>query len=309
MEDALAMLARLRLGREEYCQRLLTMLILDGDYPRWNSRSHPSEPGARFLTELDTLSFGTAGAVPAVFVDEFDMPRRNEGERGCAPDYAVLWEDRLWLIELKTEGASHRRAQIPSYLELARHHYPDLRIDLTYLTPPMTVDAPALPPGTRFSHVAWEQAQELIAASWPTGDDSQRSAVEMLLAAVASIGSSWPEWRTEQLGEAQGADEPTVEVPRGDTSDDLTEALALAEATARDGVQRALDRAAKDLDSLQGLRLAVPQAICGSPGGSSLRHVMPWLWHGPTSGGGAITTAGADSDYELRFSRYDKPVC
>ncbi|GGO26786.1 hypothetical protein [Microbispora bryophytorum] len=33
-EDPLRLLGRLRLGREEYCQRLLTMLILGGPYPK-----------------------------------------------------------------------------------------------------------------------------------------------------------------------------------------------------------------------------------------------------------------------------------
>lgn len=33
-EDPASLLGRLKLGREEYCQRLLTMLILDGPYPR-----------------------------------------------------------------------------------------------------------------------------------------------------------------------------------------------------------------------------------------------------------------------------------
>ena len=35
LEDPVRLLGRLRLGREEYCQRLLTMLILAGPYPSW----------------------------------------------------------------------------------------------------------------------------------------------------------------------------------------------------------------------------------------------------------------------------------
>jgi len=52
------LLGRLRLGREEFRQRLLTMLILAGPYPKWNSRSRPSPAGVRFLKILDALSFG-----------------------------------------------------------------------------------------------------------------------------------------------------------------------------------------------------------------------------------------------------------
>ncbi|MFI7033518.1 hypothetical protein OHB01_25840 [Microbispora hainanensis] len=143
-EDPLRLLGRLRLGREEYCQRLLTMLILGGPYPRWNTPNAPSDRGARFLLELDALSFGTgAWDVRPQFVDEFDLPRRHDDEQGGAPDYAMLWPERLWMIELKTETASHRQGQLSGYLDLAEHHHPARRIDLTYLTPPMPHTPPA----------------------------------------------------------------------------------------------------------------------------------------------------------------------
>ena len=108
------LLKRLRLGREEYCQRLLTMLILDGGYPRWNTHSTPGPEGRAFLAALDRLSFGapvdeTDGAgnagddlADATFVDELDLPARPKDVRGCAPDYAVVTPSRLWLVELKT---------------------------------------------------------------------------------------------------------------------------------------------------------------------------------------------------------------
>ena len=86
MEDPHKLLRRLRLGREEYCQRLLTMLVLDGDYPRWNTRSTPSPAGLAFLRALDELSFGAAD-VPddAAFVDELDLPQAERGRAGvCA---------------------------------------------------------------------------------------------------------------------------------------------------------------------------------------------------------------------------------
>ena len=60
VEDPHELLRRLKLGREEYCQRLLTMLVLDADYPRWNTRNTPSPAGLTFLRALDELSFGAA---------------------------------------------------------------------------------------------------------------------------------------------------------------------------------------------------------------------------------------------------------
>ena len=310
MEDPIALLARLKLGREEFCQRLLTMLILDDAYPRWNTRSAPSPAGTRFLRELDALSFGAAGADPEVFVDEFDMPRRHESERGCAPDYAVLWDDRLWMVELKTEKASHRPAQIPGYFELAQHYYPDRRIDLTYLTPAMPLSPPPLRERSRFSHVTWEQVAELIRQVWADGDEPQRRAVEALTDVLDGVGSSWPAWRETRLAvtdlERDAAAHPQVDLP---TAQAEALALALAQATSRDGSQRALDRPFANLEELQGLRLSVREAIRAEPEGTPIRHVLPWLWDATSSGGKALTANGEQTGYELRLSRYMSPVC
>src|SRR4051812_34898540 len=60
MEDPDVLLRRLRLGREEYCQRLLTMLILDGAYPRWRC-----EVCSASSTALSDLSHASAlGGAP-----------------------------------------------------------------------------------------------------------------------------------------------------------------------------------------------------------------------------------------------------
>jgi hypothetical protein len=284
MEDPHALLRRLKLGREEYCQRLLTMLILDGDYPRWNTRSTPSPAGMAFLRALDELSFGAAD-VPddAVFVDELDLPRRSEDEPGCAPDYGVLAAERLWIIELKTERGSHRTGQVESYFELGRHHYPAARVDLTYLTPGMSAVGSGAPTGSRLAQVTWEQVMPLIDEAW-SGTTGLTAALHgALREAVASIGTSWTMWREKTLS-------------------DLTALSArLAKLTAQDGQQRALDYAAGSLGALQELRLAVRDEFRRpeSPFGA----VTPWLWNAETSGGQALTEAGRVHGYELRFSR------
>ena len=108
----------------------------------------------RFLQSLWELSrFGAWPAGEVVFVDEFDLPPRTDDERGGAPDYTVLWDDRLWVIELKTEAASHRQGQIFSYFELARHHHPDRLLEVTYLTPPLSVDPTPQVLAGRFAHL------------------------------------------------------------------------------------------------------------------------------------------------------------
>ena len=291
---------RLRLGREALLQRLLTSLILDGPYPRWNTRSMASPDGIVFLRSLWELSgFGGWPSAEVVFVDEFDLPRRTDDERGGAPDYAVLCNDRLWMIELKTEAASHRRDQIPSYFELARHHHPGLQLEVTYLTPPLSVDPTPQVLAGRFAHVTWDQVAPLITASWPEPTaPGQQQVVDGLIDAIARL----PEPPSEYLDSLRTAPamEPTVPDP-------ARQGLSAAEATAADGQQRALDHAASDLEDLQALRLELRDALAASPPDSPLRRVRPWLWATAT-GGRPMTAAGELTGAELRFSRYGKPL-
>ncbi|SDM25262.1 hypothetical protein SAMN05421869_13917 [Nonomuraea jiangxiensis] len=299
MEDPLHLLGRLRLGREEYCQRLLTMLIVGGPYPPWNSRSRPSPRGAWFLRSLDELSFGQSGwRTQPLFVDEFELRPRHDDEQGGAPDYAVLWADRLWMIELKTETSSHRRDQLTAYYALADHHHPGLGVDLTYLTPPFTFTPPAGQDCIRFAHVTWTQIFPLLRAVWGKGTDREQQVLTTLLQALESIGSNWSNWRAQRVGTTR--DEPP-------TIEDM--AMALAEATARDGQQRAVDYPTADLDLLQRLRMALRQTICTKPEQSPLRHVKAWLWNAATSGGTALSSSGRDVGFELRLSWYRKPAC
>lgn len=312
MEDPLQLLGRLKLGREEYCQRLLTMLILNGPYPKWNRSSTPSAAGSRFLEQLDALSFDSGmGPQPAVFVDEFDLPRRHELEKGCGPDWAMLWHDRLWIVELKTETGSHVPAQVPAYLEFARHYYPDLRIDLTYLTPAMVVSEPPLAGSSRFGQVTWDQVIGPIQDIWAAEDDAHSRTVQVLVAALQSIGTPWPSWRSDLLASARVA---TPERPPAVPFDPVAAAVALAEATSIDGQQRGLNWHAGSLEKLQAGRLSVREAISsaqasvGMESNAAMRRVLPWLWDETTSGGQALTEAGAETGYELRLSRYESPV-
>ena len=45
-------LPKMKPGREEYLQRMLTSLILGRSCPRWNTRNPPSTPGDSFLRDL-----------------------------------------------------------------------------------------------------------------------------------------------------------------------------------------------------------------------------------------------------------------
>ena len=281
MEDPDALRRRLKLGREEFCQRLLTMLILEADYPRWNAKSSPSPRGLSFLGALDTCSFGPSDLGEDVsFVDEFDLPARHPGERGCAPDWAVLDGQRLWLIELKTEVASHRKGQLASYFELARHHHPGSRLDLTYLTPPLELRDVEPPAECRLEHVTWDQVMPLVRDSWRDRTGVVARIVDALETALASIGTPWSTWRQERIDApvAAGLDQGIL--------------------TSRDGRQRAIDHEFGSLEEMQETRLALRDRLAGE--GSD---VQPWIWRAESSGGRPLTPTGERVGYELRLSR------
>jgi hypothetical protein len=208
----------------------------------------------------------------------------------------VIWSDRLWLIELKTEKGSHRATQIPGYFELARHHHPSCDIDLLYVTPPM--EAPYRSDIGRYAHLTWADLVEPIKRTWPMGTHpGQQEVLDGLIGAIDSLHQSPSTWRAA-VSAAALAPEPEV--------DPVAEALMAAELTAQDGVQRAVELLLASLDELLEVRLSVRDELAASAPGSALRHVVPWIWR-PESTGRPMTTAGGAFGRELRVSRYAAP--
>lgn len=317
-EDPAALLARRGLSREDFCQRLLTMLIVGGRYPRWNTPTTPSPAGRRFLDRLHRRSFGGALARDdgLVFVDEFDLPARVATEAGGAPDLAVLTRGRLWLIELNTERTGHRPGQIPEYYDLAHHYHRDRKVDITYVTPTMEVGCEPPGPWARFAHLVWDDVASDIVAVWgATTSAGKRALVDHLLSTVDELdtltGGAWrvavrqavAATATEAVRVGPRRAPPPIEPP----AEPVTRALRLASEVAADGQERALDYEPSDLEELQTLRLAVRDILCSSTH-LWIRQVTPWLWRLGCDGGDALTGAGAEVGYELRLSRAHGPV-
>jgi len=231
----------------------------------------------------EALHVGVLGADPGspcdVFVDEFELPRRHEAERSGWPDWAVLWPDRVWMVELKTEARSHRPDQLPHYLELGAHHYPHAAIDLTYLTGPLDKPAPEMRADQRYHHIVWNDVRPLIEEVWADDEPAAGAYVEAARELIASLGTPWTAWRAgwmTEVARAVEANEPAV------TRDELWELIA---ATANDGKQRTCDARIESGESLEDLRDRARDLIIAAPEGSVTKHVVPWIWSSQTSGG------------------------
>lgn len=321
-EDPTALWRRLKLGREEYLQRLVTTLILDGDAPPWNTPRSPGGSGQRFLQLLDDIAHGTPdvgrASIPAdAFVDEYLLPKLEDDATNGWPDWAVLWPDRAWVIELKTEAASHRPDQLPYYLRLAAAAHPGCSLDLTYITGPLTKPAPPLLEGQRYSHLTWEEVVPLIRDVWGRDTRPEVAAYVGMVTAIVSNLDELKPWEQRQLVLGPMTEEvarPAVEVgvalaeessttqPVISPSRDSTSLLDSARATAEDGQQRAVG--AHDPEELEALRDRALAEIRAVAPDDAVRFVLPWLWHAGRTGGRALTPEGGEFGYELRFSRY-----
>lgn len=319
---------RLKLGREEFLQRLVTSLIVGGDPPPWNTPRTPSEHGRRFLQLLDDLAHDngpaqTSVAEPELFVDEYLLPRLEEAAANGWPDWAVLWPNRVWVIELKTEAGSHREDQLPYYLLLAAAAHAGSKVDLTYITGPLSKPAPALASGQRYSHLTWDQVLPLIDAVWGDNERSEVAAyVAMAGTVIGNLSVLRPsEQRTQVLGLHP---EPSVPPPAPNlvsvstepverhrepgtfvsTRAEAVDLLDLARSTAADGRQRGVG--ASNPTQLEKLRDAARGAISELPADEMTRFVLPWLWNAERTRGSALTPEGDEFGYELRFSRYQQ---
>jgi len=279
-------LLRFKFGREEYCQRMLTSLILASPYPKWNSHSVPSAKGLEFLERLYRTTYEGELSTPLEFIDEFNLPAFEKEARDGAPDYAILTPDRLWIIELKTEAASHRKDQMPYYRTLARHQYPDLKLDLLYLTSDMARQDAGAFTDCRFAHLYWSEILDLIPGTWGESDNSE----EQLLAVALQ----------RELGNL-GRPSKTFTMEAAV----IREAIKLASDVQRDGKQEAVEVTAGGLEDLIDIRARIAEAIIRD---GEMPNVRPWIWYETSSGGKALTALGRSVGCELRLSRYKKVV-
>jgi hypothetical protein len=257
-----------------------------------------------------------------VFVDEYLLPRLEENAANGWPDWAVLWADRVWIIELKTEAGSHRADQLPYYLRLAAAAHPCRSLDLTYVTGPLSKPARALLEGQRYSHVTWDDVVPLIHETWGHDARPQVAAyVDMVNTLVSNLSRHKPSAQREivlgGLVEGPGpaaakdpADPGAIEEPSAPESHPVTapnaggSLLELARATATDGRQRAIG--APNPEELEALRDRALTEIGSLASSDNTRLVLPWLWDGTRTGGRALTPEGEEFGYELRFSRYKR---
>lgn len=279
-------LLKMKLGREEYLQRMLTSLILGRSYPRWNTRNPPSTSGDSFLRDLYKKTCGDELVGQLEFVDELELLAENSEEPSGAPDYAVFTPKELWIIELKTEAGSHRKQQLPLYARLARRLHPALHVSITYLTGPMARIETHQCEDVRIRHLFWVEVADLIAGHWSRSPNNEEQLLSMAV-----------------LREIEGLDSP-AQAFRKDAAV-VREVLKAAVRVQLTGNQAAVEFTPGGLQELHDLRLRIRDVLTRSEG---TKNVRPWIWNPTTSGGSAMTGLGSEVGYEIRLSRYQRSL-
>lgn len=289
-------------SREGLAQRLVSALVLGHEPVGWNYRGAPTWLGRVYLDRLDELAFGRRHDGDPLFVDELELLKRaGVDPKDASPDQAVLWDDRLLIIEMKTEKASHQPGQCEWYLDLGVHRHPGRRVDLIYLTGPMPPwRATYCPPGSTTTHVTWDAVDGLVQDVWADGTPQERDLAITLHRVVSRLTTPWAAAKREWLS---GPEEEAAEENATAPAEIAVDALEVALAVADDHLQRAIETHATDLEELGELRNRIAEQIDARSIGDG--HVRPWVWR-VASKGRPLTAMGRETGYEIRLSWYAK---
>lgn len=275
-------LLKLKLSREEYCQRSLTSLILRGPDPGHNKHERVSDAGHKFLTKLYTLTKGNGLGRELKFVNEIKLSGEKLEQPNGWPDYGVVTDRLLWIIELKTEAKSHKPSQLASYQALGKSNYPQHDFDLLYLTPEMNRISPSDFHDCRFAHFFWSEILKLIAGTWSGSPHAEeRRLCRVLVDELSDLGTVPGVFRSRR--------------------DVVGDALTIAANVQETGQQQAVEIVADGMEGLVELRSRIGRALERS---ADAPNVKPWIWNTESSGGKALTEMGSMVGFELRLSKY-----
>jgi hypothetical protein len=211
---------------------------------------------------------------------------------GC-PDFACGTEDRILIIELKTERGSYRARQASDYLRLARRLHPAAPIDFILLAGHRPRASPICDGQQRYAEMTWAQLPELLQVAVP---DSPLA--PQLAAFIASSLNPAPD-----LHEMTS---PSDQPPPSALLDDLIataadQALHIAPALQANPTDNSAERGIDVRFASNRDARAAEARIRGALTAAGYTSVTTWLWQ-RSSGGTPTTPAGRETGIELRLA-------
>jgi hypothetical protein len=304
-DPAVERLKLAKAGREWFAQYLLASLLLGQPPRRLNTAYRPVDRGHQLLRRLDPWSDPVAPAPDVFWEFRLDALLASKGNRW--PDLAARWPNRLLLIELKTEPGSVRKRQVDEYLALGLHNFPDLLVDLLYVTRDRVPSAPhGLANRARYATTTWDVIADAIDVVWadaPGGDGERAQRFAIWLREELLTGAPW----SNAAAHPSATTAPTVTAPASldGGPDRLAQGLQVAALVGADRRQRPvpLEFASKDGAAAYRDELLAALAERATAGDAAAVHVRPWVWTA-TSGGRGLTNSGNHIGIEVRLSYY-----
>ena len=159
-------------SREESAQVVLAGLLF-GVSPANFLRYPPTPEGVRFLAEVWSAAFGAGPGLHVSWaVNEYRMPVPPDlrGEIPFTyrcPDLACgVGEDRVVIVELKTEPNSYDPGQITDYLRLAHRMHPEAHVDVILLATHRPGGSPTRSHNQRYAELTWAEVAPMFGTSF-----------------------------------------------------------------------------------------------------------------------------------------------
>lgn len=301
-DDPADLIAGKDYGSEGTAQRYLCALLTNGPQYGYHKSWPLSERGIRFVARLYSRAFGNPPADSPEFWNEMNLLAVNADDKQ-AVDYAFLWRDVSFLVELKTLGGSHRPGQLAEYLLRARHHNPEKTIDLLYLTQSMSAASPdPVPERCRYAHITWSQALDIADHVWGASDDPRELRCLVLLREHLKGQGALAALPHRAQSKSTRRAEPPADLPE-EWRRLIDHAVVLAERAAA-GQRTAIDVPPELVADpairgrLEQVKAELEKRIATS---EELSEVKVWRWSS-SSGGRAYTETGRLMGFELRLS-------
>lgn len=287
-----------RSSREVSVQEILAVLVA-GEKCDWFEPYTPGSRGRSFLEAMWRAAFVDAGKIDW-FVSEYPLPVPPEWRDEIrytyrCPDLACGNDERVLIVELKTERGSYSRQQMIDYLRLARHKLPDAATDVVLLAPHRPGATPALEDRQRYGELTWFDVPLLLSDSFP-GDHLAEALSTFLLAELAATGAV----STPSIASPTSPNGPTGTNDLRASAVFHAQRMAPSVAVAKPGdrVERGINVAFPSLEVARLAQADVTRALTDS---DFERSVSVWLWQ-PGSGGNPTTPAGRAVGRELRLA-------